>query len=46
VAQAEHTANEDGTAALDRAKRADAAGDAAACNQAVAEARRIYAIKD
>ncbi len=46
VAQAEHPANADGTAALDRARKADAAGDAAGCNQAAAEARRIYAIKD
>jgi hypothetical protein len=46
VAQAEHTANNDGTAAIDRAKKADAAGDAVGCNEAVAEARRVYAIKN
>jgi hypothetical protein len=44
VALAEQAADEDGVAAIDHAKRADAAGDAASCNQAVAEARRVYAI--
>jgi hypothetical protein len=45
VALAEQAADEDGVAAIDHAKRADAAGDAASCNQAVTEARRVYAIK-
>jgi hypothetical protein len=44
VALAEQAADEDGVAAIDHAKRADAAGDAASCNQSVAEARRVYAI--
>jgi hypothetical protein len=45
VALAEQAADEDGVAAIDHAKRADAAGDAASCNQSVAEARRVYAIR-
>ena len=45
VALAEQAADEDGVAAIDHAKRADAAGDAASCNQAVAEAHRVYAIR-
>jgi hypothetical protein len=44
VGQAEHTANKDGDAALERAKQADASGDAAACNQALVDARRLYEI--
>lgn len=44
VALAQQAADEDGVAAIDHAKRADAAGDAASCNQAVAEARRVYVI--
>jgi hypothetical protein len=44
LALAEQAADEDGVAAIDHAKRADAADDAASCNQAVAEARRVYAI--
>jgi hypothetical protein len=44
VVLAEQAADEDGVAAIDHAKRADAAGDAASCNQAVAEARRVCAI--
>jgi hypothetical protein len=46
VAQAENTATDDGTTAIDRAKKADDAGDAAGCNRAMADARRVYAIKN
>jgi hypothetical protein len=44
VGQAEQVANKDGDAALDRAKKADAAGDAAGCKKALTEARRLYEI--
>jgi hypothetical protein len=44
VQSAEHTANADGDAALARARNADAAGDAGACNKALAEAKAIYGI--
>jgi uncharacterized iron-regulated membrane protein len=44
VEHAEHVANADADAALDRARKADAAGDAGACNQAVGEARQLYGI--
>jgi hypothetical protein len=46
VEHAEHVANKDGDAAIERAKKADAAGDAAACNQALVEARRLYEINN
>jgi hypothetical protein len=46
VGQAAHAANQDGDAAIERAKKADAAGDAAGCNAAVIEARRLYDLKD
>lgn len=46
VGQAEHIANKDGDAAIERAKTADAAGDAAGCNQALVEARRLYEINN
>jgi hypothetical protein len=45
VGQAAHVANKDGDAAIERAKKADAAGDAAGCNQALVEARRLYDIQ-
>jgi hypothetical protein len=44
VAGAEHTANADGDAALARARKADAAGDAQGCDAALREARRLYGI--
>jgi len=44
VGQAAHVANADGDAAIERAKKADAAGDATGCKQAVVEARRLYNI--
>ena len=46
VGEAEHVANTDGDAAIDRAKKADAAGDPTGCNQALVEARRLYDVKD
>jgi hypothetical protein len=42
IGQAAHAANADGDLAIDRAKKADVAGDAAGCNQALTEARRLY----
>jgi hypothetical protein len=45
VGAAAHVANKDGDAAIERAKKADAAGDAPGCNQALAEARRLYDIQ-
>jgi len=44
IAHAERAANKDAGAALKRAKQADAAGDAAACNAALNEAKRLYDI--
>ena len=44
VEHAERVANADGDAALDRARKADAAGDADGCNRALEEARRLYGI--
>jgi hypothetical protein len=44
VAHAERVANKDADAALDRARVADAAGDAAGCTAAVNEAKRLYEI--
>jgi hypothetical protein len=38
-------ANADGEAALARARNADAAGDAAACTKALAEARALYGVE-
>lgn len=46
VGQAEHTANKDGDAAIEQAKKADAANDAAGCNAELVAARRLYDIKD
>jgi hypothetical protein len=45
VEHAEQTANKDADAALDRARKADAANDTALCQAALAEARRLYNIK-
>ncbi len=44
VAGAEHTANADADAALERARKADAAGDAAGCTTALTEAKHLYGI--
>jgi hypothetical protein len=44
VAHAERVANKDAAAALARARKADAAGDAAGCNAALKEAKRLYDI--
>jgi hypothetical protein len=44
VEHAERVANADADAALDRARKADAAGDADGCNRALEEARRLYGI--
>jgi hypothetical protein len=44
VEHAERVANADADAALDRARKADAAGDADGCNRALDEARRLYGI--
>jgi hypothetical protein len=44
VQSAEHQANADGDAALERARQADAAGNAAACEQALSEARQLYGV--
>jgi hypothetical protein len=46
VGQAEHVANKDGDAAIERAKKADAANDAAGCNAALVVARQLYDLKD
>jgi hypothetical protein len=45
VEHAERTANKEADAALERARKADAASDAALCRAALIEARRLYAIK-
>lgn len=44
VQGAENKANADADAALERARKADAAGDANACTQALQEAKRLYGI--
>jgi hypothetical protein len=44
VEGAEHRARADGLAALNRARQADAAGDAAACAKAIEEAKLIYGL--
>jgi hypothetical protein len=46
VGQAQHVANKDADAALERAKTADEANDVANCNAALVEARRLYDIKE
>ena len=45
VQSAERMANADGEAALARARSADAAGNAAACTKALAEASALYGIE-
>lgn len=45
VQRAEHEANADGDAALARARKADAAGDASACAKALAEAKALYGVE-
>jgi hypothetical protein len=45
VAHAEAVANKDAEAALQKARTADAAGDAAGCKAALKEARRLYDIR-
>lgn len=42
VGQAVHIANQDADAALERARRADAANNAADCNEALRAARQLY----
>jgi hypothetical protein len=42
VQHAETVANADADAALDRARKADTAGDASGCQKALVEARRLY----
>jgi hypothetical protein len=44
VQHAEHTANADADAALDRARKADAENNADGCEEALREARRLYGI--
>jgi hypothetical protein len=45
VESAEHRARADGLEALERARKADAAGDAAACAKAIEEAKLIYGLE-
>ncbi len=45
VERAEHRALADGDAALESARKADAAGDASACAKALAEAKDIYGVQ-
>ena len=45
VEHAETTANADADAALDRARKADAAGDASGCHSSLVEARRLYGLE-
>jgi hypothetical protein len=44
VKHAERIANKDADAALDRARKADANGNAAECSAAIGEAKRLYGI--
>lgn len=44
VENAENQARAEAAAALDRAQKADAQGDAAACAEAVAQLKKLYAI--
>jgi len=44
VENAENRAKAEAAAALDRAQKADAQGDAAACSEAIAELKKLYAI--
>jgi hypothetical protein len=45
VQSAERMAIADGDAALERAHKADAAGDGAACTRALTEAKAIYGVE-
>jgi hypothetical protein len=45
VEHAEVKANADADAALDRARKADAAGNASGCHSALIEARRLYGLE-
>ena len=45
VERAEHRATADGDVALERARKADAEGNAAECAKALAEAKDIYGVK-
>jgi len=45
VESAEGRASADAAAAIDRARRADAAGDAEACHKAVDQARWLYGVE-
>jgi hypothetical protein len=45
VEHAEIKANADADAALDRARKADAAGNASGCQSALVEARRLYGLE-
>lgn len=45
VDQAEHVANTDGEVAINRAIKADAAGDGTRCSRELSAARRFYNIK-
>ena len=45
VERAETKANADADAALDRARKADAAGDASGCQSALIQARRLYGLE-
>ena len=45
VQSAESKARADAEAALDRARKADAAGDAAACTKALDEAKMLYGLE-
>ena len=44
VGHAEHVARKDADAALEAARKADAAGNASACDAALTEAKRLYDI--
>jgi hypothetical protein len=46
VGQADQNANKDADAAIEQAKKADSANDAAGCNAALVSARRLYDIKE
>jgi hypothetical protein len=46
LGQAEHVANKDADAAIERARQADKANDATACNAELTEARRLYGINE
>lgn len=46
VQRAEHAANKEADAALDEARKADAAGDAAGCNAALERAKRLYDVNN